>query len=670
MQKNTNPFMKAGTEAFDVLGTGRSIAAPRNATHHSQRQLSNSGLSSREAPNPFSASNSRTPSVYSSHGGALAAVNGAALAASYDEEKKHILPLPIEDPNKFLPDELKQPHVALQDLYALPDKSSGKDRKLGDGASASVRVVQHKATHKYFALKKFLLLPKEQPDHFYERSSKEFRIAKQLSGSAHIVDTYAVLKVPTTTTLNRGWGFILDYCKGGDLFSLITRTGFKSSPHAEKLCLFKQIVYGVKFMHDNGIVHRDLKPENVLLTDQGVCKITDFGVADYAHEDPHDLTSPVKPGTGFVGSPPYVPPEVHAVEDGPVKTYDPFAPDLWALGVILFCIFYQNVPFQKALGSDGNFREYRQAVERFTSSNPVFKHKDCTIGPGPEFKFAKEFQSSHTARLAWKLAEIKPEHRYTMDDLISDNAFTSIECCVDEDSLEHHTQYWALCDTLMQLPEGAESYEETNQKGSPLSRPSRSMLDFTSIPPEQLGAPALAPPTKPLAINSSTDHPASASGSMVTPPSSAVLPNINGTSATPPSPGTVVKESSSLPTLSEDPESVGTSPTTTTAMNSLSLNINTRPENNDLSSQQHTPSTDSLLNFSPRASFGVGSSPPKSIAEEANERTVGPVPNRAASFSSVNSHFSVRSGGSNGGRCKHHHLDVSNMQMRSAPLKR
>ena len=38
---------------------------------------------------------------------------------------------------------------------------------------------------------------------------------------------------------------------------------------AEKYCLFKQIAYGVKFLHDHDIVHRDLKPENVLLDANG-----------------------------------------------------------------------------------------------------------------------------------------------------------------------------------------------------------------------------------------------------------------------------------------------------------------------------------------------------------------------------------------------------------------
>ena len=43
---------------------------------------------------------------------------------------------------------------------------------------------------------------------------------------------------------------------------------------------------GVKFCHDNGVAHRDLKPENVLMSRDGVCKLTDFGISDWYHVEP------------------------------------------------------------------------------------------------------------------------------------------------------------------------------------------------------------------------------------------------------------------------------------------------------------------------------------------------------------------------------------------------
>lgn len=74
-----------------------------------------------------------------------------------------------------------------------------------------------------------------------------------------------------------------------------------------KYCIFKQIAYGVKFLHEMGIAHKDLKPENVLIDGNGIAKLCDFGVSGYGNEVQGDLSSPVKLSTAYVGSPPYSP---------------------------------------------------------------------------------------------------------------------------------------------------------------------------------------------------------------------------------------------------------------------------------------------------------------------------------------------------------------------------
>ena len=86
------------------------------------------------------------------------------------------------------------------------------------------------------------------------------------------------------------------------------------------------IATGMTVAHQVGIVHRDLKPANVLINDQGLLKIVDFGVAAAQREGDAQLTK-----TGYViGSPKYMAPE--QILGKPV---DPRA-DIYSTGVILY----------------------------------------------------------------------------------------------------------------------------------------------------------------------------------------------------------------------------------------------------------------------------------------------------------------------------------------------
>ena len=89
--------------------------------------------------------------------------------------------------------------------------------------------------------------------------------------------------------------------------------------------------------HEIGIVHRDLKPANVLINDQGLLKIVDFGVAAAQREGDVQLTK-----TGYViGSPKYMAPEQILG-----KQVDPRA-DVYSTGVILYEMMTGVPPYSR-----------------------------------------------------------------------------------------------------------------------------------------------------------------------------------------------------------------------------------------------------------------------------------------------------------------------------------
>lgn len=193
---------------------------------------------------------------------------------------------------------------------------------IGRGSYGVVRV-SHKQTssgqEQLFAVKEFRRRPKENEKRFQERFTSEFCISSALHHT-NIIATFDLMR-----DVNGGCCQIMEYCSGGDLYSLILTAGNGLSS-IESDCFFKQILRGVVYMHSMGVAHCDLKPENILLTRDGVCKISDFGSGEcfrLAWEDNIHLS------TGVFGSGPYIAPE-----EFKGKPFDPRAVDIWALGII------------------------------------------------------------------------------------------------------------------------------------------------------------------------------------------------------------------------------------------------------------------------------------------------------------------------------------------------
>ena len=147
---------------------------------------------------------------------------------------------------------------------------------------------------------------------------------------------------------------VLEYCPGGDLESRI-RDPHKMSV-AKQMEIAHQIVSAVAYCHDNHIAHRDIKTANILFDIYGRVKVADFGLCKETEK-------------GFIesynGSLLYAPPEILRGVG-----HNPFAADIWSLGVLLFRLATGMYPWPLEASRD----VLRDAILHGQYTKPCMQH--------------------------------------------------------------------------------------------------------------------------------------------------------------------------------------------------------------------------------------------------------------------------------------------------------
>ncbi len=212
--------------------------------------------------------------------------------------------------------------------------------KLGEGGMGVVYKAEDTKLKRFVALK---FLP---PEFSRDSEAKERFIHEAQAASA--LEHNNICNIHEIDETEQGQLFIVMACyEGESLKQKIKRGPLKLK---EVLNIAIQVAQGLAKAHEKGIVHRDIKPANVHITNDGVIKILDFGLAKLG-----DRSKLTKEGT-TLGTVAYMSPEQALGEEVDSRT------DIWSFGVVLYEKITGQIPFKG---------EYEQAmVYSIINENP------------------------------------------------------------------------------------------------------------------------------------------------------------------------------------------------------------------------------------------------------------------------------------------------------------
>lgn len=195
--------------------------------------------------------------------------------------------------------------------------------KIGDGGMAVVYKGRDRLLNRYIAVK--ILRPEFTKDAtFVENFKRESQAAAGLS-HPNIVGVYDVGREGNINYI------VMELIEGRTLNEVIEQEA--PMDYRKVIDISKQVASALRIAHKNKIIHRDVKPHNIMITEDGVVKLADFGIARAVND------ATLSTGSKIVGSVHYFSPEQAR------GNYVDERSDIYSLGIVMYEMLTGKVPF-------------------------------------------------------------------------------------------------------------------------------------------------------------------------------------------------------------------------------------------------------------------------------------------------------------------------------------
>lgn len=280
-------------------------------------------------------------------------------------------------------------------------------KTIGEGGMANVYLAYDTILDRNVAVK-VLRGDLASDEKFVRRFQREALAASSLS-HPNIVEVYDVGED------NGSYYIVMEYIEGKHLKQLIKKRG--SLTLTEVVDIMLQVTDGMSAAHDKFIIHRDIKPQNIMILENGLIKITDFGIAMALNSTQLTQTNSV------MGSVHYLPPEQASGKGATIQS------DVYSMGILMYELLTGTLPFRGDNAVEIALKHIKEPFPRIKEKNSNIPQsieniimKATAKNVKNRYADAKEmYDDLKTALTDARASEPKYTFKYTDDEIENKN---------------------------------------------------------------------------------------------------------------------------------------------------------------------------------------------------------------------------------------------------------